>query len=495
MRATHTPSIRRGRAAEYAFVLAGTAIYASLLVFYLGSPAFKDHVEPAVGAVAGALLRGQPPYHGLTGEESYELPYGPAAFAVHAVAFAVLGPSTASLKAPGLLACAGAAAITFAVLLRRTSLRCASGGILILVVYLAYYDARAYWCRPEPFLLLGSAAALWVARRKPRWALPALAVLVAWTIDLKVTGPLYLAPVAVLVAETHGPRGTAVAVAAGVVLGFAVFAFPPLSLEAYAALLASTARHGLSAHELLLNASAAALLLVPAFVARGLRQRGPPVPPQRASWSVPARTLVASALAVCVIAAKPGAGRHHLVPFLPLAIDALADAADGIERGRLPARAAAMSTLAVRALGCALIAVLVLGSAARLAAGAPRARQDDRDLRAILDAHAGDDISMGYGDAASYADTFSRAALEAPLRLDGASQMDRAASGLSADRMLGAGLEACRPRYWILPGGEPFSLQSYYAGSPVFDAAFRAAFARRYELVETRGAYRVYRCR
>jgi hypothetical protein len=477
-------------------VNAGVVAYAAMLAFYLVVPAIRDHVEPAVGSVAIALLRGEPPYHGVTGEVSYELPYGPAAFGIHALSFAVLGRSMVALKLSGLLACVGAAALTFSVLQRRASLRCASGGVLIFLLYLAYYDARVYWCRPEPFLLLGSAAALWVARAQPRWSGVGLAVLVAWMLDLKVTGGLYLVPVVALVAEHRSPREAAVAVASGIGLALAAFAVAPFSLGSYADLLERTAHHGLSGHELLLNASAATLLLGPALVARALRPEGPPIPPQRPCWNVPTRSLLASAAVVCLVAAKPGAGRHHLVPFLPLAIDALVDGVDGVER-RLPAGMARACTLGGRVVAFGFIVGLTSRSASTLHDLAARARRDAIDLRAILDDHPDADIAMGYGDASSYPDTFGRLAIafRSPLRLDGASQMDATAAGYPASRMLGAGLARCRPALWVVPDGEPFSLASYYAGEPVFDAAFREAFARGYALIARRGAYRVYRCR
>jgi hypothetical protein len=485
------------RRAEYGLVAAAAVAYAALLGCYLGSPAFKDHVEPSVGAIASALLRGEAPYHGVTGEVSYELPYGPAVFAIHALAFGLFGRAVPVLKMSGLAACIGAAGFTFAILRRRVSLRCASGGLLLVLLYLAYYDARAYWCRPEPFLLLGSASALWLARLHPRWSALGCGVLVAWMFDLKATGPLYLAPVFVLVAANRGRREAVLAALLGGAAGLAVLAIPPLSLGPYLELLGKMAHHGLSARELVLNLTAAAVLLGPVLLVRALRVEGPPVPPQRASWRVPIGTLVACVAVVCVIAAKPGAGRHHLVPFVPLAMDALVDGVDGIERRRLTAGAARALTLAARGALCVLVIALAYGQARAIFLGGARAGRAAIELRSLLSAYAGNDVQMGYGDAASYEDSFGRllVAFANPLRLDAASQMDSTAAGYTATRMLGEAMASCRPGIWIVPGGEPFSMRSYYGAEGVFDAPFRAAFAQRYELVETRRVYRVYRCR
>ncbi len=171
---------------------------------------------------------------------------------------------------------------------------------------------------------------------------------------------------------------------------------------------------------------------------------------------------------------------------------------------------------------------LVCAHTREVFAKAARADRAATELRSLLSEYAGDDVQMGYGDASSYEDSFGRlfVAFANPLRLDAASQMDSSAAGYSATRMLGAAMASCRPRIWIVPQGEPFSMRSYYRdarsgvalvggdragggagaranagrgdrgdGGGVFDDPFRDAFARRYELVETRSVYRVFRCR
>ena len=489
--------VRLALGAEYGLVVAAALAYAATLACHGASPALEDHVEPGVGAIASALASGSPPYHGLTGEASYELPYGPAVFAVHALAFAIFGRSLVVLKASGLVACGLAAWLCFTVFRRRASPRCASGGLLLLLVYLAYYDARAFWCRPEPFLLLGSAAGLWIVRTRDKGSTLGLALVVAWMLDLKVTGPIYLLPILAIAAARRGWREAASAALFGVVLALGVFVIPPLSLGAYLELLVRTAHHGLSAPELALNVSAAALLLGPALAVRAFRVRGPPRPPQRAAWLVPTGWLIASAAIVCVVAAKPGAGRHHLIPLLPLALDAFIDGVDGIERDRVSLRASRILTLVERVAACALVLALSLASVRTVRARAERARRASAELASVLLEHRSDDVGMGYGGAASYDDTFARllVAIATPARLDAASQMDSTAAGFPASVMLGKAVARCLPRVWILPSGDPFSMESFYGGAPVFDAAFRREFAGRYELVETRAIFRVYRCR
>jgi hypothetical protein len=489
--------VRLARGAEYGLVAAAALAYAATLACHAASPALEDHVEPGVGAIASALASGAPPYHGLTGEASYELPYGPAVFAVHALTFAIFGRSVIVLKASGLAACGLAAWLSFVVFRRRASLRCASGGLLLLLLYLAYYDARAFWCRPEPFLLLGSAAGLWIVRTREKGSALGLALVVAWMVDLKATGPLYLLPILAIAVARRGWRKAASATLVGVALALGVFVIPPLSLGAYLELLLRTARHGLSVPELTLNVSAAALLIGPAIAVRAVRVRGPPRPPQRAPWLVPTGWLVASAAIVCVVAAKPGAGRHHLIPLLPVALDAFMDGVDGIERDRVSACASLTLTLVERVAACALVLALSLASVRAVRARAGRARRASAELESVLLEHRSDDVGMGYGGAASYDDASARllVAIATPVRLDAASQMDSTAAGFPASVMLGRAIARCRPRVWILPSGDPFSMESFYGGAPVFDETFRREFARRYELVETRAIFRVYRCR
>jgi hypothetical protein len=433
----------------------------------------------------------------VTGEASYELPYGPLVFLLHAATFTLLGRSVVVLKLPGIVANLAACALVFSVLRRRASLRCASGGALVLGAYLAYYDARTYWCRPEPFLLLGAALALWLARARPRATILLHALLVAWMVDLKITGILYVVPVLVLVAEQRGAGRAIAAALLGGALALSVFALPALSLGAYVGVLLKTARHGISARELALNVTAAVVLLGPALLVRALRVRGAPVPPQRASWRVATGALVACVAVTCVVAAKPGAGRHHLLPLLPLVLDALVDGVDGIERGRVGAHAARALTLLARATLATIVVASAWASAQSLSRRAARVEASRRELRALLARYDGVPTQMGYGDASSYEDTYDRllVAFHQPLRLDAASQMDSAASGYPASRMLAGELASCAPRIWIVPRGAPFTLPSYYSGAPVFDDAFRRAFARRWEPVEDGAYYRVFRCR
>ena len=364
-------------------MIVGALAYLGLLATYLCSPAFRDHLEPSVGAIAGALLRGQPPYHGVTGAESYELPYGPHVFAVHALAFSLFGRGVVALKLSGIAACAAGCALTFDVLRRRVSLRCAFGGLLVLLAYLAYYDVRAYWCRPEPFLLAGAALAVWLARARPglRGELALHAALVFWMVGLKSTGLLYVAPVLALVAARRGARAAVGVAAVGALLAAAELFVPPFSLSAYADVLLKTARHGLSSHELLMNASAAAVLVGPALAARLFRRRGPPIPPARGAWRVPMIPLLVCIALTCVVAAKPGAGLHHLLPFLPLCLDAFIDGIDGIERGRLPGAVARGLTIALRLGLASLVVGLTYASSAETSAHAARAEATSRELR------------------------------------------------------------------------------------------------------------------
>jgi hypothetical protein len=493
------------RALEHLAVALSVAVYASVLAQYAVSPGFRDHVEPSVGSIASALLQGQPPYHGTTGSASYELPYGPGLFFVEAAALALFGRSLPSLKVFGLLACGGALILVFDILRRRASLRCAAGGLLLFIAYLLYYDARAYWCRPEPFLLLGSALALWLVRARPKSGVPAYVFLIAGMLNFKATGILYIAPSLVLLAAARGRRRALLAASGGVLTSLVLFALPPLSLAAYLDVLGKTARHGLSGREFLLNGSAAMVLILPALIVRAFRMRGPVLPPQRGSWLVPVPALVSCMFVVCIVAAKPGAGRHHLLPFLPACIEAFVDGVDGIERGRIGLRAARFLTLTVRAALASVVSGFAAQSIGDTWRDALHEREIARELSSLLSEYRGYQIQMGYGDWSSYGDTDQRVlvSFQQPLLLDGASQMDSTAAGRSAYQMFGASLDACRPRVWIIPSGEPFSMQSFYrpgsgaihGDGAVFDAAFRAEFTRLYEPIESRTYFRVYRCR
>lgn len=491
---------------ERCLALVATTAYVVLLVVYCAAAVFNDHIEVNVGAIASALHRGQPPYHGVTGLASYELPYGPNVFLVLAGSIAVFGASVFSLKLPCFLACIATGALVFDVLRHRVTRRCASGAWLLFLVYLAYYDESVYWCRPEPFLLFGSAVGVWLVRthalKRTYLVVLAHAALVAWMVNLKITGILYVLPILVLLAGSIGIARATLAALLGVAMALAVFAWPAFSLGAYATVLSKTARHGLAVGDCVLGASAALFLLGPIAVARWLHLAGPPVAPARPRWPVPYRTLVASVVATCVIAAKPGAGCHHLLPFLPIGIDAFVDGIDGAERTRISAHAARVSTMAGRAVFAIVVVSCAVANVFLLSERTARARGRASEVRTLLAEHAGTDVQMGYSTDAAYEQTFERIliAFDRPLYLDAGSQIDSTGAGLSATQMLGGSVGACRPRIWLLPRGEPFSLRSRYRASStdeqtVFDPRFRAEFAARYVRIESTETYDVYLCR
>ncbi len=497
--------LRLANRGEHLALAVATVAYAAFLVVYLSAPAFTDHIEVSVGAVASALRRGQPPYHGITGAASYELPYGPNVFLVLAGSIALFGPSIFSIKLPCFIACIASGAFMFSILRRRVSLRCASGAWLVFLLYLVYYDESAYWCRPEPFLLFGSALGLWLARMRPfksaSLEVLAHAAIVAWMIDLKMTGVFYVAPVLVLVAASSGVRRACLAAVLGGVMSVSLFAWGPLSLAAYVAVLTKTARHGFAMRDLLLGSSAAFFLLCPIAVARLLHPAGPVTVPARARWLFPYRTLLLSVLATCVIAAKPGAGCHHILPFLPLGLDAFVDAIDGVERKRMSTITGRVSTLVGRVAVAAIVVVWSLTNGWLVEEKVARARTRAGEVRALLAEHGTEDVQMGYSTDTRYEDTDERIliAFDRPLYLDSGSQMDSTGAGYDATKTLGTGLAACHPAVWLLPHGEPFSLLSRYRvrkgeEPTVFDAAFRAEFSARYVLVESTRTYDVYVC-
>jgi hypothetical protein len=496
-----------GHVLEHVLVGLAFIAHATRLGDYGSTLAFKDHVEPSIGAIARALLEGQAPYHGVTGEASYELPYGPALYALHALTFAALGPSPLTLKLPGIVANVAALAFVFAALRHRVGGRCAAGVTLLALAYLAFYDVRAYWCRPEPFLLLGSALSLWVARTRPPGAVVAIGVVVAVMIDLKATGFLYVVPIFALVARRDGLGVGLLAALGGAALALVPFAAPPIHLRPYMALLERASSLGLSLDELAANARAVALLAAPTLLALGLKAAWPvsefealPRAPgaRGAGGALPVVPALLCVAIVCVVAAKPGAGRHHLVPFVPLAADMFAGAIARIECSRVGENVARAGALLVRAAMCAAVLHMAASSARDLAPHARRARAASAELDAMIARVGPNDWQMGYGDAASYEDTFERAFATPPARLvlDAASQMDSAAVGFSASRLLAKDLAAGEPPVWILPRGAPFSIDSYYAGGPpVFDAQFRARFAELYAPVYAGQFYAIFQRR
>lgn len=442
-------------------------------------PNFFDHAEPAIPGLGMALLEGRPLYPDLSEYSFHGTLYGPLAAEIQAIAI-VLGSRLAGLpvilasKLAGVLAFLLASAIFF---------RLARGWGFARTYYLLFllpFGTWAFWNRYEPVFLLLVTAGLWAADALPRRrALLVVGVCAGLASAGKLHACLYLAPAAIALLPRDKGRVEAILIPPAAAAAAFLLAFLPegISLAAFLEYLQRGAGHGLSAKLFLGNLAFMAALWSPMLVARW-----------RALLEPELLALAALQLAVAVIASKPGAGLHHLLPFIP--VNALAFARR-IEPQALRAPAAVLIWIAVLLPGIATLSDGALRMARDWGAY-DKARQE---LAQIQARHP--DLVMGVGGGNFYPYAFLRPMLElnGPPQVEYSSYMDLQLVGVS-DRPLRQAFDACRIRHLAVPRREPpFSLTTYYsAGTPLFSDELREAFAHRFVKVAAGTWYDTYEC-
>jgi hypothetical protein len=204
--------------------------------------------------------------------------------------------------------------------------------------------------------------------------------------------------------------------------------------------------------------------------------------------------LVASTIGVAVLAAIPGAGPYHLLPFAPMAIlVAVRIAPAAITPARLlPALAAAALVLAGIA---GFQQYRVLASLDWPQAALLRASADD-----VRAAFPGARVALLYGGDKPVSSmvrpifVFDRD----PYVVDGPAVMDHQMNAIEVPPSPAALVDGCAIEVALIPAGtEPLSTRNVYPNTGhrrAFAGPLADAFARRFHRIETRGGYDVYRC-
>jgi hypothetical protein len=474
-------------------VVAGLLAYGGLVAWYAAEPHFFDNAEPTIVSTAWLLHLGKPAYPAVDAAPRYAHIYGPLTFALQAFALSVIGPSLVGAK----VFAASAALLALGLFAWIASRICGWSRALGLAGGLAWcllnYQQRSFWTRPEPFELLAVVIAIGIAvsTRGIAGAI-ALGLCLGCLANLKFTGPLYaLAPAFVLLAR-QGTKGVAPMMVAALVALLAPFMFiPGIDWRNYIEWIQLSAHTGLLFGLLHQNLDAAIILLLIPFLSYHATAR------RRMSRSQHGLVvgLIVGMAAVCLAAAKPGAGPYHLIPFVPVVFWLAAECL-----GRAPIRftGAFVPSLAGGVL-VALVTIAMLQTNALVSQMAPRrARHEAADMLGFLTTHPGT-AAMGYGSDESLS-------LERPVLVfrTGINLIDQPAIReyhLQGLEMPGATLQAmrdCGIRYWFVPAGEePFSGRSSYGavlGQMLYPRTFRETFLDSHRKVAATDYYDVWEC-
>lgn len=551
------PAARGSRAGLYVLVtVAAIGVLTELVLtsWYLFSPTYLDHIEASTASAAQYFRLGIALYPDLGEFTFHGLLYGPLLSELNSLGY-WLGSGVFASKLVGWLAAWAAMGLILVLPDRGGALSALGGGsdrgdapklpgtgstrarvaasAMVLFVLAAFGDVLTSDRADSLLLLFATAGLFCVLRFSGLGALAAVAALAGAAADLKLHGPIYLAPAIYWWVRKQGPGDIAgsmrtqalgvtasplreqtpgdvigqvreqtprtaigwvraATVAAGAGLTGLVLPLLPsnVNVAGYLSYLTLAAHHGLSSQEFLWNCVFLSGLWAPiVLVWLAVRHL-----PRR--LVVFAGVLFALESIVCVIGAKPGAGLHHLIPFLGyhafLLCGMLSGAADHPD-GEARASRGAVAALAAVVLGTAWPAIVLFSLLLRFDLQLPTQEATHQELVQLAGRYPGG--MLGVSDESSYALTNFRPwlTLTGTPQTDYGALMDLKLSGVT-DEPLVLALASCEIPYLFMPkGGTPFSLQNHYGG-PLFSAAVRAEFARRYARVESGREFDVYGC-
>jgi hypothetical protein len=485
-------------------LLVSASVLAELVLttWYLFVPGFMDHIEASVASNVHYFRAGLPLYPAPDAYTFHGLVYGPLLYEVNSLGYLIVAGAL-SAKIIGWLA----AWIAIPLMLL-TSPAGERGwrrylGAAYALCFLVSFGGELTTDRSESLLLLCSLVALIVSlSSRGASGLFALGILCGASCALKLHGVLYCFP-AVILWSSRYPAAAWLRNWAVVGTGFAAFAaagaalpfIPPnVSLSAYVNYLELALKHGVS---LELFARTCAFFLgiwAPIIILVGSGSTARRMPLELRSFAI--ALLVAEGLVV-IVASKPGAGVHHLLPFLPF--HAYLFQRLYVELGSLHEESKALQSKLIAAIAASVIGITwptlhTYGELLRFDLDShEQALQRDELLRLAGQYRGG---MVGVTDDTSYQLTNLRPwlTLHGALQTDYGAFMDLRLSGLD-DRPLQAALDTCRIPYIYMPKlGLPFTLRSNYTGLPLFSEDLRRVFSARYSPVAQGNYFDVYGC-
>jgi hypothetical protein len=479
-----------------AAMLIGEIVAAST---YLFTPTFYDHLEPTVIHIARLYLAGQNMYPTMNGDTAYGLLYGPEVFEFAAIGLRIF-PAAIGGKFFGVLACLLAVVILLLILRRHGRDYVVSVNTIITILIITGFGNILYWDRPDSFLFFSVClACLAMLSLDPRLAAIVVGVMAGFAVNLKLHAVIIFLPCLASLLCSGQPRDRILILCAFVapfVIALVIPFLPKgISVLGYVRIVSAAGQHGLSKQLLAKNAALAALyitLLIPVWLRSSSsewRDRG---------------VVICTCLALAVtaiIAAKPGSGPHHLIPFVPLLIYLSIRSRYFTHAGSLwLERPLSVTTTLV----CGLLAftprystelALTIAHVKKLFEFGTEQKILE-EVRGIIKSYP--EAHFGVAGEHTYLRTTVRAVVAGDgdlLPYDPGALMDLQKAGVQID-LIALLLRRCSGEYWIIPSGEaPFSLVNRYSGRNLFSDEFRAFFYMRY-IVTSRGEFfDVWKCK
>ena len=439
--------------------------------------AYLDHIEGNIAICGWLWAHGAPLYALQDGYAQFANIYGPLAYLAAVPAMLLAGPTILASKLASALA-VFAAFCLIAYRYRRGAPMAAIQAMFFFVAVLAALTPMSIWIRADPFEMLFVAAGL-AGIASPAF----VGICIGLAVNFKIHAFLYFLPILWELWRRHGWRAAPPVIVVSLAAFLAPFLLPGISLHDYLSILVQQIGSRTRNHDLLMPVAAyCAALSIPVLLPLCARR----VPSADRFFGV---AVLASLALAAYPATFPGAGPYHLLPLLPLLVEAryrLKPEGIGAQFAVFPLLflAATTTSLTFTRLHDRQSWPAYAAEALQLARQAPPGTVD-----------------IGYGDNQRSYEIAQLAKTELSLNgyprwIDAQILMELKKTDIDGSRRWIPYLTQCRVGRWLLPRGEaPFVVHSYfYDNVELFDDAFRQAFTANYRPVADSEHFTVWEC-
>ncbi|MDY7012872.1 MAG: hypothetical protein SVX43_04590 [Cyanobacteriota bacterium] len=295
----------------------------------------------------------------------------------------------------------------------------------------------------------------------------------------------------------YGLSLTFVSLLLGVLVLLLPFALPQISLANYFLWLDRTKNHGLSPHLLWENLQTVLILVLPLGLTLFQLQivKIKAFKKQISYNNKFLYALVIGIMGTSIVAAKPGSGTHHLLPYLPFVTYFCCLVLMEIQQAFLENKdtLSGFDRIKSHVLKFLFFVFLLLLSGNAIWKGVfllSNIWQDSAssivaDIEQVIQSYPEETIAVGYGSSPSYFLSDYRPIpvfAGNPYSIDSVALMDMQKAGIELPDSTLEALRSCRIELWLIPQGEsPFSLFNYYDPNlPLFNDTFKAIFQENY---------------
>jgi 4-amino-4-deoxy-L-arabinose transferase-like glycosyltransferase len=484
-----------------------TAYFIFFSASYVKSYFFLDHIEPSIASLSYIFQKGGPVYFSPEAAEIRCLLYGPLVYALNGFFMLVFGASIFSSKVGGVLAAWLSLALAFFALKKILGFRASSLFLgYISLIYLVS-GVASFWNRPDPYISFFVALGLFsVLKTKKILAAAITGVALGLIANLKMHAWLYLMPVLCLLYSRYGIRFVIISIGAGVAAFFLpLLIFKNVSFQNYISSFVITIGHGLSIPTFLHNAFfvLSYFVIVPQMILLSIfscnKESIREVYRENKTFIL---SLLCTVIIITILAAKPGADRHHFLPLAILFAYLYSLILKKVMSQKIYFQDQNLLLSAIIFLWIVLSLITSPGTrfyrnfTFTLTKRNQEAMDIVKDIRTILAKYPTHSIEMGYGK--DYYPAFYRPLLVFAGNdyfIDPPSLMELEVTGRSISGATLGYLKDCKTQAFLIPkGNRPFELNSLFWPRPLFSEEFKRIFVENYELKEQTRHFDIWMC-